>query len=105
MGTLQTPVGFQTKAATVTNAAKPVSHADFGFSTAELAAADIAYVTPFSYPIVLTADGVAPTTALGTYVAAADTMIVRGSANIVALQFIRAADDDSTVSVSLFKFI
>jgi hypothetical protein len=104
MGTLQASKGYQTKAATITNAAKAIDHADFGFTDAELEAADYAVITAFAASVVVTTDATTPTATLGTFIGVEDPVTVSGNQNINNLQFIRAGSTDATVSISLYKY-
>ncbi|MCC7423782.1 MAG: hypothetical protein IT428_26250 [Planctomycetaceae bacterium] len=97
------PRGFQTKAATVSNAAKAVSHADFAFTADELAQAVSAVITSRTAGVMVTWSGVDPTASLGHLVATNGTLRVDGTLNIQALKFIREAAADATVTVTLEK--
>lgn len=98
------PVAFGS--ATVSNAAKAISHEDFGFSAAQLAEANRAVISAHAQPIHFRYDGGAPTATIGHH--ADDSTenaprVVLGNANVQALQFIREGGTDSVVSVTLEK--
>lgn len=93
----RTTTGYQTKAAAISSAAKAISHADFGFSAAELETAVRATITALSNDMAFTYSGVTVTAALGHVIAAKSTVVVTGNVNIKALQFIRLSADGSIV--------
>jgi len=97
------PRGYQTKSASVTNAVKAVSHADFGFTSDELAQAASAVISARTAGVMVTWSGVDPTTTLGHLVAQNGTLRIDGTASIQAFKFIREAGNDATVTVTLEK--
>ena len=96
-------LAFASGSATVTNAAKAISHADFSWSAGELAAADMAEYSSYTQATNYLPDGGTPTATFGIPLAAAETRTIRGNANIQATQFIRQGGVDSTMSVVLYK--
>ena len=86
---------------TVSNSAKAVTHGDFGFDAADLAAAQRAYVTARDAGVMVTWSGVTPTATLGHLIAQNGTIEVSGNTNINALSFIREDATDAEVSVTL----
>ena len=102
MATMVAQKAFQTKALAITGTAKAI--ASFGFSTAELTKADRAVITAFAQPVVIAVDGNTPTSTLGTYVGANDSITIDGNLNINNLQIIKAGATDSTASMTLYAF-
>lgn len=98
------PVAFAVGAATVSNAAKAISHADFGFSADELAAADRAVISVNAEDVYATWDGTDPTTSLGHYLADTHAPFLVLGRNVANLKFIRAGSNDATVSITLEKY-
>ena len=91
-----------TGSATVTNAVKAISHADFGFSTAELVAARKATLSVIANTVMVTWDGTDPTITLGHSLLAAGQgwQVVEGNGNIIRLKFIRLSGD-GVVTITL----
>lgn len=104
MGTYQTTLGRVGNSATVSTAAVTLED-DFGFTAAELAAADRALITSIGAAVRYRHDGVAPEAALGHYLPedASPPLEVLGNANILGMQFIRdtGAVVDATVLITL----
>ncbi len=98
------PDGFNTAAITVSNAAKLITDAGFAWGVNDVTLAEEVYITPRNAGIMVTWSGVAPTANLGHYVGQNSTLIVKGFADIRALQFIREGAVDAVVSVTLSKF-
>lgn len=102
MGALQTTIASVMKSATVTNAVKAISHVDFGFTAAQLAAANRARISCRTGGVMLTYDNATdPTATLGHLVAANESLVVEGTDNIRYIRFIREAGTDSVVTVTL----
>lgn len=98
------PVAYAVKTATVSNAAKAISHADFGFTADQLAAADHAIISVNAEGVFATWEGTDPTTSLGHYLAATHAPFVVRGRNVANLKFIRAGSNDATVSITLEKY-
>ena len=92
---------FKFGSATVSNAVKAISHADFGFSAGNLAIARSARITARTGGVMFTYSGDNPTTTAGHLLAADASVVIEGIANISALKFIREASTDGTVSITL----
>lgn len=104
MPSLQAPTAYSAKVATISNAVKAISHADFSWAAGALAAADVAVISCNTNGVLITWDGTDPTTTLGHYLAAgANPLVVRGNANILNVKFIRLSSD-SVVTVHLEKY-
>ena len=101
--TIQITVAYATKSATVSNASKAISHADFAWAATDLALAQVAYVTVRTAGVMINWSGVDPTTSAGYFLAQNSNLEVIGNANIQGLEFIREAGSDATVTVSLEK--
>lgn len=102
MGTLQTTVASVMGSATVTNAAKALSHADFGFTTAQLAAANRARIMARTGGVMYTYDNSTdPTITAGHLIPANTGLVLEGTDNIRYLRFIREAGTDCTLTVTL----
>lgn len=94
------PRGYQTKSAAVSNTAKGIDHADFGFTADELAAASQAVVTAHTAAVVFAYSGETPTATHGHVLPANGTVTIEGHANVQALELIRQSSD-ATVSITL----
>ncbi|MBN2392099.1 MAG: hypothetical protein JXR84_15335 [Anaerolineae bacterium] len=102
MSTLQTTIASVMKGAAVTNVVKAISHADFGFSAAQLASANRARISCRTGGVMLTYDNATdPTATVGHLVAANESLVIEGTDNIRYIRFIREAGTDSTVTVTL----
>ncbi len=101
--TIQTTVAYATKSATISNASKAISHADFAWGVTDLALAQVAYVTVRTAGVMVNWSGVDPTTSAGYFLAQNANLEVVGNANILNLEFIREAGADATVTVTLEK--
>lgn len=102
MGTMQTPVASVMGSATVTNAAKAISHADFGFSAAQLLAVNRALITARTGGVMFTYDNATtPTTTVGHLIPANTSLVVEGTDNIRYMSFIREASTDCTLNITL----
>jgi hypothetical protein len=96
--------GYKARAAgyaTVSNVAKALSHADFGFTAAELAAARSAVISASSAGVNMLYSGDAPTATFGHPINAGSTIVVLVNENIQALKFIRSGGSDAVVTVTL----
>ena len=99
----------QVGSAAVTNAVKALSHADFGFSAAQIAAAREAIVCSLATDgagsalggVNLLDTGGDPSVTLGVHLPAGSSVAVRGSVNIGNLRFIRSDTTDARVTVIL----
>lgn len=93
--------GRETKSATISTAAKAITHGDFGFTQANLDNAHRARISCDAEQIRYTYDGTTPTATLGHPVKAEETVVVEGNDNINNLQFIRSEAADAEVTVTL----
>jgi hypothetical protein len=104
--TINEPHGFKTSLpCTISTAAKPISHADFGFSAAELAAAEGALIT-CTADVLFTEDGLTTpviATSLGHPLPANVLMFLKGGQRVRQLSFIRKTAD-AIVVITLEKF-
>ena len=104
MSTYQTTLGRISRSGTVSTAAVALED-DFGFTEAQLAAADRALITSIAAAVRYRHDGDAPEATLGHYLPedASPPLEVLGNANIRALHFIldAGAAMDATVFVTL----
>ena len=104
MPSVQAPVAYRTKAATISSAAVAISAAGWSWTAGDVAAADRAVITVHTQPVVMTWDGTTPTATLGMYLPAGATVVVSGNKNVQAVQLIRQGGSDATVSVTLEKY-
>lgn len=104
MPSLQAPVAYRTKSATISSTAVAISAAGWSWTAGDLAAADRAVITAHGQPAVVTWDGTTPTATLGMDLAAGATVVVSGNKNVQAVQLIRQGGSDATVSVTLEKY-
>lgn len=101
MASIQTTKAFRMKSATISNAAKAISHADFAWTAGDLVQADRAILTARTAGVMYTYDGTDPTTTLGHLLPRDGTVEILGTANVQALKFIREAGADATLTVTL----
>ena len=106
MGDYNVTSATEMKGATVSNVAKAITHADFGFTAGILASAEVAFITSRTAGVMVTWDGTAPTGTVGHLV---DTtmlgpFVVKGRAKINALNFLREAAVDAEVTITLEQF-
>lgn len=73
----------------------------FGFTAAEVAAADKAVISVINNPIMITWDGTTPTVTLGRIVSANDTVTVEGRVSVKRLKMVRQTGSDAEVTVHL----
>jgi hypothetical protein len=99
----QTLRAYASGSATVSTAAKAISHADFSWSAGELASADRAVVTAIAQPVNYLPDGGTPTATYGISVGANANATIDGNGNVQGTSFIRQGGTDSTVTVVLYK--
>lgn len=104
MATIITPNGYQTKAATISNSAVPITAAGWSWTAGYVALAEQCVITAHTNPICITWDGTTPTSTTGLYVGAFSSVTLKGNVNVCALQMIRAGSGDATVSITLEKF-
>lgn len=104
MPSLQTTVAYAAKSATISSAAKAISHADFAWGASDLEAAELAIVGARTAGIMVTFHGADPTATFGHSIDASGEMEVIGNGNIKAMRFIREGSVDSVVTVTLEKF-
>lgn len=97
-------VAYAIGSATISNSAKAISHADFGFTADQLAAADRAVVTAHTQPVVATWEGTDPTNTLGHVLGTTHPPLVIKGRNIAKLKFIRQGGSDGAVTITLEKF-
>lgn len=106
MSNVNEPHGFKTSLpCAISTVAKPITHADFGFSAAELAQADAAIIT-CTQDFLFTEDGsTAPViaTSLGHPVSAGTLLAVQGGRRVQQLNFIRKTAD-GIMTITLEKF-
>ena len=103
MPSVQAPVAYRTKAATISNSVVAISAAGCNWSADDLANADQAFLTAHSHPVVVTWDGTTPTATLGLYLGAGSTVSVIGNRNVQAIKLIRQGESDAIVSATLEK--
>lgn len=84
---------------TVSTTAKAL--ADFGFSAANMAAAEFAAISPISDGVNYLHSGDTPTPTFGHPIVEDGTVTIRGNSNITALQFIRNGSSDAEVTITL----
>jgi hypothetical protein len=103
--TLQVTIGFAVGSSTVSDTALAISHANFGFSAGDLAAAERALITVIDDAVRWRKDGlVVPTASLGHYQAKdARPLVISGQPDITNLTFIRVTTD-AVVFIELEKF-
>lgn len=92
---------FRCKGATISSTAVALSAAGWSWTAGDLAKARAAIITARTAGVMVRWDGGAPTASLGHFVPANGTLILEGTTNVNALQLIREASSDSTVSVTL----
>jgi hypothetical protein len=104
--TINEPHGFKTSLpCAISTVAKPISHADFGFTAAELAAAEGAIITTTA-DILFTEDGLTTpviATSLGHPLPADVLIFIPGGQRVRNLSFIRKTGD-AVVVITLEKF-
>lgn len=104
MPSLQAPLAYVAKVATISSTAKAISHADFSWGASDLAQADVAVISCNTNGVLITWNGTDPTTTLGHYLAAQSApLVIKGNPNILNLKFIRLSSD-SVVTVHLEKY-
>lgn len=93
---------IQTKTATVSTTAVPITDAGFGFTANELATATRAVISSHSASAHMRWDGGAPTATVGHHLGEATRpQVVWGKATIGNLQFIREGSQNVQVTVTL----
>jgi hypothetical protein len=100
---LQTWVAYTTGSHTISNSTVGISNTNFGFSTAGIAAAQVAVLSAYDYQVVVTYDGSDPAAKQGLPLPANNTIKVLGQPNIANLIFIRGESTDAVLSVILEK--
>lgn len=103
MAEQQPSLCYVTKSATISNAAKAITHGDFAWGTTDLALARLAIISPRSAGVMFTYDGTDPTATFGHPIATSGIVAIEGNANIRALKFIREAGVDATLTITLEK--
>lgn len=88
------------KSATISNAAKAISHADFSWATGDLDKCSAAWISS-TQGVRYTFDGTDPTTTLGHPIAADGTVYIPDARLIRSIKFIRTGGSDAVVTVSL----
>jgi hypothetical protein len=103
--TLQVTFGYAVGSSTISSTALAISHANFGFSAATIAAAERALITVIDDAVRWRKDGLAvPTASLGHYQAKdAVPLVISGQPDITNLTFIRVSAD-AVVFIELEKF-
>ncbi len=92
-----------TKSATISNTAKAIGHADFGWGAQDLAKANAAWISA-SQGVRYTFDGATdPTATLGHPIAADGTNYIPDARLVRDLRFIRTGGSDAVVTISLLK--
>lgn len=89
-------------AAAVSNTA--LTMLTFGFTQAQINAAERARITCASNAVRYRYDGVAPDASTGHLLAVSSETIIEGNINISQLQFIRATGSDGALSITLEKY-
>jgi hypothetical protein len=92
------------KGATISNAAKAISHADFGWGGSDLSDASLrkATITARTGGVMYTMDGTDPTATLGHLIPVNTTVVIEGTPNNISrLKFIREAGTDAALTISL----
>ena len=105
MGKLQGFIAQVEGEATISNTAKDIDHADFGFTAAQLDAAEEAFITCRNNPVSYLFGEISATVtaSTGARLAAGSDIIIRGNDNIQGLQFIREGASDGNISVILLS--
>lgn len=78
---------------TISSTAIAITNAGFGFSAAQLAAADVAYIFTATNSLRLLSTGDAPTATQGVPVETTGGVIVEGNTNVQNIQLIRQSAD------------
>lgn len=100
---LQSTIGYQTKTAAIADSAVAISAGGWAWTAGNLALAERAVVSAWTNGVSLTWDGTTPTATTGLPLAAGETVMIDGNANIQALQMIRSGASNATVSITLEK--
>jgi len=90
------------KSATISNAAKAISHADFAWGNQDLGKAAAAWISS-TQGVRYTFDGTDPTTTLGHPIGADGTVYIPDGRLVRDLKFIRTGGTDAVVTISLLK--
>ena len=90
------------KSATISNVAKAISHADFGWGNADLGTANAAWISS-TQAVRYTFDGTDPTTTLGHPIGADGTVYIPDARLIRTMKFIRSSGSDAVLTVSLLE--
>lgn len=97
-------VAYAMKGATISNAVKAITHADFSWGVDDLGtkAPTKATITARTGGVMYTADGTDPTATLGHLIPVNGTVVIEGPpANITLLKFIREAGTDAALTITL----
>lgn len=101
---LQTFVAYATGSYTIGASTVGIFNTNFGFSTAQTTAAQVAVISVYDFAIAVTYDGETdPAAKVGVPVAVGSTLKIIGAPNIQNLVFIRAQSTDAVISVILEK--
>lgn len=90
------------KSATISNAAKAIDHADFGWGNADLGTANAAWISS-TQAVRYTFDGTDPTATLGHPIGADGTVYIPDARLVRDLKFIRTGANDAVLTVSLLE--
>jgi hypothetical protein len=96
----ETYVGYETRYKSISNAAVPITHNDWGWTAGAVERATRIYITPYEAAVCVLWTG-APTAVVGHQIAAGATMELTGARNIQALQLIRHDGTDTVVTITL----
>ncbi len=94
-------VATATKGMTVSSSVIAIDNAGFSWGTNDLVNAQKAVITARTNGVMVTYSGEDPTATLGHFLAANDNMVVYGNDNINNLKFLREADADAELSITL----
>ena len=100
---LQTFVAYAIGAHTISDSTVGISNTNFGWTTGQLAAAQVAEVAAFSQGLVISFCGVDPAATKGIPVPVNTTYRILGQPNIANLRLLRAGSTDAVASIQLEK--
>lgn len=98
---LQTFVAYAVGAHTISDSTVGIANTNFGWTTGQLAAAQVAEVAAFNQSLVISFCGVDPTATKGIPVPVNTTYRVLGQTNINNLRLIRAGSTDAVAAIQL----
>lgn len=100
---IQSFVAYATGSYTISNSTVGIYNTNFGFSTAQTTAAQVAVLSAYDYQVIFTYDGTDPAAKTGLPLPANNTVKVYGAPNIQNLIFIRGESTDAVLSIILEK--